>query len=312
MDTVFPGTLLPPRRPRGGGVVADNAYIAVPGGAMTCSGIVAGYDGSAGAEQAIAWAAREAQSRRSVLTVCLAPSPGYPAPRSAERDSESRRRAAEEALAPGLRLARDLVRGGEVRPLVAAQPPAGALCELSADADMVVVGALGRGAVSGFPIGSVSLRVAAAGRGRVVVVRGHWQPVVGHDPRPVVVGSDGSPESAPAVAFAFEEAALRETNLLAVCALCDEPGLLGVADQIRDDFEELVARQQRDHSAVTVCPQVSEGAARAALRDAAVAAQMLVVGARGRGGIKDLPMGSVAVTVLSSARSPVAIVHPDE
>jgi len=71
-------------------------------------------------------------------------------------------------------------------------------------------------------------------------------------------------------------------------------------------------RQQSEHPGVTVRQQVSEGSARAALRRAGAEAQMVVVGARGRGGIQGLPIGSVGVAVLCSARSPVGIVHPTE
>jgi nucleotide-binding universal stress UspA family protein len=277
---------------------------------MTGSGIVVGYDGSAGAEDALAWAAREARSRGLVLTVCLALSSAYPdVPRTAEGDREWRR-AAEEALAAGVHQARTLMPDGGVWSILVNGPPAAALCEQSADADMVVVGSRGRGGMAGLPIGSVTLKVAAEGRGPVVVVRGTWQRVADHAPLPVVVGTDGSPESAPAVAFAFEEAALRDTYVLAVCALADDPARLGTVGRIRNDFEELITRQQDDHPGVSVRRQVSEGSARAALREAGVEAQMLVVGARGRGGIEGLPLGSVGLAVLAYATSPVAIVHP--
>jgi nucleotide-binding universal stress UspA family protein len=47
--------------------------------------------------------------------------------------------------------------------------------------------------------------------------------------------------------------------------------------------------------------------------DASVEAQLLVVGARaGRGGVEHLPLGSVAMAMLASARSPVGIVHPGD
>jgi len=35
-------------------------------------GIIAGYDGSAGSDEALRWAAREAWARGTVLTICLA------------------------------------------------------------------------------------------------------------------------------------------------------------------------------------------------------------------------------------------------
>jgi nucleotide-binding universal stress UspA family protein len=42
-------------------------------------GVLAGYDGSAGSERALSWAAREARARGIVLTVCLAWAPGFAA-----------------------------------------------------------------------------------------------------------------------------------------------------------------------------------------------------------------------------------------
>ena len=43
----------------------------------TTYGIVAGYDGSPGAAQALRWAAREACARGTTLTVCLAWTPDH-------------------------------------------------------------------------------------------------------------------------------------------------------------------------------------------------------------------------------------------
>ncbi len=43
----------------------------------TTYGIVAGYDGSPGAAQALRWAAREAFARGTTLTVCLAWTPDH-------------------------------------------------------------------------------------------------------------------------------------------------------------------------------------------------------------------------------------------
>ena len=40
-------------------------------------GIVAGYDGSPGADEALRWAVREARGRGGVLTVCLAWAPDH-------------------------------------------------------------------------------------------------------------------------------------------------------------------------------------------------------------------------------------------
>ena len=51
------------------------------------------------------------------------------------------------------------------------------------------------------------------------------------------------------------------------------------------------------------------GAPRAALLTASARAQMLVVGARGRGGLEQMCLGSTAQTVLQYAPCPVGVVH---
>jgi nucleotide-binding universal stress UspA family protein len=286
------------------------------GGVMTGTGIVVGYDGSADAEQAVAWAAREAQARGCALTVCLVqelPYPPYPtSPAGTQEPGDSALHGGHEALARGLRIARDLIGADEVRPLVATGSPAAILCKCAATAEMTVLGCRGRDGLPGLPLGSVSLKVAAQAPGRVVVVRGHWQPVPGQMPRPVVVGSDGSPASQHAVRFGFEEAALRETFLVAVCALADGPGQLGGAGRLKTDFQQIMSQEQPAHPDVAVNQQVCEGTARTALLQAARDAQLLVLGARGRGGIPGMSLGSASMTLLSHAVCPVAIVHADQ
>lgn len=280
---------------------------------MTATGIVVGYDGSSDAEQAVAWAARESQVWRCPLTVCLVqqtPDQAHAAEAAKPAEAgEPELRGSKDVLARGLRVASDLIGPEAVRALCTAGSPAAILCGCAESAEMTVLGSRGRGGLPRMPLGSVSLQVAAHARGRVVVVRGHWRPVPGQPPRPIVVGCDGSPGSQVAVTFAFEEAALRDTWVVAVCALSDTPGLLGCAGQIRTEFEHLMSAQEREHPDVAVNMQVSEGAARTALLEAAHDAQLLVLGARGRGGLPDMPLGSASVTLLSHAACPVAIVH---
>lgn len=271
-------------------------------------GILVGYDGSPGSEQALAWAAREARSRAITLTVCQAWAPGYPVPPSEAAALHYARGSGERVLAEGLRLARSVMGSGEVRPLLVGGRPAQVLSEHSAAAQMVVVGSRGHGGLAGLLLGSVSLQVATHANGPAVVVRGHWRSAA-CQPRPVVVGIDGSDAAQAAAAFAFKEAALRDAPLLAVCALADSPGALGGAGQMRQEFEEAIDRQEKEHPGVTVQRQVTDGPARTALLDAARDAQMLVVGYRGRGGVRGM-LGSVSHAVLHHAPCPVGIVHP--
>jgi nucleotide-binding universal stress UspA family protein len=273
-------------------------------------GILAGYDGSPGSEQALTWAAREARAREAVLTVCQAWAPGYPAPAAEVAAFDLARRSGEETVARGVRYARALMGSSEVRPLLVAGPAAHVLCERSADAEMLVISARGHGGLAGLLLGSVSSQVAAHARGRVVVVRGHWRPAAAYVPGPVVVGVDGSAASQAAVTFAAEEAALRGAALLAVCALADSPGNRGGAHVLQEDFEKIMVSCEKEHPDVVVRRQVADGSARAELLRATCDAQMLIVGSRGRGGEPGMMLGSVSYAVLHHARCPVGVVHP--
>jgi len=279
----------------------------------TTYGVLVGYDGSASSDQALNWAVREAKARGTVLTVCLAWTEWYdamPASAVAPGDvaADHARRAAEHVAAGGLRMAQDLLGGQNVRLLVIYGSPAAVPCDHSAVADMVVVGSRGRGGMSRLLLGSVGLQVAAHAQGRVIVVRGHWRPH-GCVPGPVVLGADGSACSRAAAAFAFEEAALRNAPLLAVCALADTPGSLGGSGRMQEGFEQVIGPLEKQHPEVTVLRQISPGAPRDALLAAAYHAQMLVMGARGLGGIHGMMLGSVSHAVLHHAPCPVAVVH---
>jgi nucleotide-binding universal stress UspA family protein len=272
-------------------------------------GILAGYDGSPGSEQALRWAAREARSRGAVLTVCHSWGLGYPAPPSAAAAFDLARQSGDRILAQGMRFAGTVMGDGKIRPLLACGSAAHVLCEQSANADMVVVGSRGRGGLAGMLLGSVSSQVTAHAAGRVVVVRGHWRPAGGYFPGPVVVGADGSGASSAALAFAFEEAALRGAAVLAVCALADAPGTLGGAHRIEEQFGQAAALAEKTYPEVAASRRIVYCAPRAALLDAAQQAQMLVVGARGRGGLRGMRLGSVSQAMVHHAPCPVGVVH---
>jgi nucleotide-binding universal stress UspA family protein len=278
--------------------------------AGTDYGILAGYDGSAGSEQALCWAVREARSRGTALTVCHAFGPGLPVPNEEDAVLDLARRRGEEVIHSAVRRAQHLMGTGDVRSLLAAGSAPAMLCEHSHGATMVVVAARGLGGVAGLHLGSVGSQVAGHAAGRVVVVRGHWRPAAGFVPGPIVVGTDGSPPSRDALDFAFEEATLREAPVLAVCALADAPGRLGDADQRREQFEYAIGRWEKNHPEVTVMRRLSHGSARDALLTAAHDAQLLVVGARGRGGIAGMTLGSVSLAALHHAPCPVGVARP--
>jgi nucleotide-binding universal stress UspA family protein len=268
-------------------------------------GIVVGYDGSPGSEKALLWAIREAKSRRTTLTACLAWAPDYLAP----LDENAARRRGDEILTRGLRYAESQLGSANVRPVVVRGPAAHVLCAYGDTAEMVVAGHRGHGGITGQLLGSVPWLLASHGHGPVVIVRGRWRPV-NNCPGPVVVGVDGSGASRAAVRFAFEEAALRGVPLFAVCALMDAPGCLGGASQLEEDFDRVMTAQEKERPDVTVLRQVAPGSPRGALLTAAAEAQLLVLGARGRGPLASMRLGSTAYVGLLHAPCPVAVVHP--
>jgi nucleotide-binding universal stress UspA family protein len=273
------------------------------------NGVLVGYDGSPGSEQALSWAVREARSRGLPLTVCHAWSPGFHVLPGDAAVFDLARQCGERVMADGLQHARRVMAPDDVHPQLIEGPAAAMLCERSDGAGMVVVGSQGRSGVAGLLLGSVSSQVAAYGHGRVVVVRGHWRPAAGYAPGPIVVGVDGSAVAQAAGDFAFEEAALRDAPLLAVCALADAPGGLGGARERAEDFEQTVGLWEKEHPEVTVSQRISVGGARDALLAAAHGAQMLVIGSRGRGGVRGMMLGSISRAVLDHAPCPVGVVH---
>jgi nucleotide-binding universal stress UspA family protein len=265
--------------------------------------IVAGYDGSPGSAEAVRWAAREAQARGTALTVCLAWAPDPMAP-----PTDMARRHGAQILARGLPYAESVLGPGRVHPELADGSAAHALCERSRTAGMVVVGSRGQGDLPGVRLGSASWQVAGHADGRVVIVRGRWRQA-NEPPGPIVVGVDGSPWSRAAMTFAFEEAALHDVQLVAVCALADAPGMLGGAREIEEDFDQMRRSEEKEHPEIAVIRHVAAGSPRSALLAAAARAQMLVVGCRGLGGVEGMSLGSVAQAVVHHSPCPVGVVR---
>jgi nucleotide-binding universal stress UspA family protein len=83
----------------------------------------------------------------------------------------------------------------------------------SRHAVLLVLGDRGTGGFHGMIAGSVAVRTATQAVCPVMVVRGHQRP-----DGPVVVGVDGSRNSAAALEFAADEAERRGTELIAVHA----------------------------------------------------------------------------------------------
>ncbi|MFF8648199.1 universal stress protein [Streptomyces griseoluteus] len=283
--------------------------------------ITAGVDGTEESLAALDWAAREAVRRGLPLRVVHAWEEIGELP--ADRDTQ--RAWVEEGIGravgslterhPGLDATLELTEDDAVDALLAA----------GADAEALVLGTRGHGAVVGFLLGSVGLRVVAETARPVILVRAGDRAEAESAGREIVVGQHGTPEdSAAALRFAFETAAARGATLRAVRAwtlppvFAYSPGSLKLLDE-GGGLEPYEKRALADalrpwrerFPGVPVAEHVEMGSAGQVLVSQATRAQLLVVGRRARRTAVGARIGSVAHGVLHHAGSPVAVVPQD-
>jgi nucleotide-binding universal stress UspA family protein len=144
---------------------------------------------------------------------------------------------------------------------------------------------------------------------------GHAGGGAGEPTKRIVVGVDGSPGAARALDWAAAEAGRRGATLVVVgawvghgSAEADTPP----AKEAHRVVGDASARVEETHPEVAVERSVLEGEPAPALLEAARAADLLVVGARGQGGFRGLRIGSVGQHCVTNADCPVAIVRPAE
>lgn len=138
----------------------------------------------------------------------------------------------------------------------------------------------------------------------------------------IVVGIDGSDHARRALMWAVEEARLRGATLavtyVAVAPEASTPGLAPpgpTAHELATMGRELVvdeALAQVDTDDLAVERVTLPGQPAEVLCGLATDADMLVVGARGLGGLRGLLLGSVTQQVISHAPCPVAVVVPNQ
>ncbi|MFC7842676.1 universal stress protein [Streptomyces sp. NPDC057382] len=288
--------------------------------------VIVGVDGSASGLAATEQAAREARWRRAELRVVHAfvlPAPFARSESSTGLPESELRGAAEQHVDEAVERARAVAPGVAVHPVVIDAEPVTVLEAQSRGADLVVVGSGGRGGFAGLLTGSKAVHLAAHGACPVLVVREASQA-----DGPVVLGVDGSVTGAKAVDFAFTEAALRKAPLVALHCWTvwsptapAPPAASGspvdpseaLAERAEILLREALADARERYPGVTVRGEAVHGGTREALIRASRSAQLVVVGARGRGGFAGLLLGSVSQAVLHHAHCPVAVVrgmHP--
>ncbi|RNL73685.1 universal stress protein [Streptomyces sp. I6] len=285
--------------------------------------VVVGVDGSASSLAAAEAAAREARLRGAGLRVVhafiwpamrvpLGPSPMGPA-------EGGLRNMADRFVAEAVERARAAEPEVEVSHAVVTGEPLTVLEAQSRAAELVVVGSRGMGGFVGLLVGSTAVHLAAYGRCPVLVVRD--QPSAeGH----IVLGVDGSTAGEEAVDFAFAEAELRKAPLVALHAWTtwnapvpapEDPSMPyanprgALAGEEERLLSEALAGCQERYPGVVVEHRAVHGATRTALIEASRSAQLVVTGARGRGGFAGLLLGSVSQALLHHAHCPVAVVR---
>lgn len=269
--------------------------------------VVVGIDGSESALSAARWAADEARRLAApllIVNVYTWPVTGYPEALIAGHDLlKSLKKGSDEVLAQARDAALDVAPDLDVS---VESVPGDAVPRLRAHGTgsaLLVVGSRGLGGFSGLLVGSVAVGLAGHVGCPVIVVRG--EPNDG----PVVVGVDGSPLSEAAIGFAFEEAAARGAELVAVHAW-HEPRFAAP----KPDADELLAQWpagwQERYPTVTVTRATLRGRAAKVLMEHAQGARLLVIGSRGRGGFEGLILGSTSQALIHHAPCPVAVLHP--
>lgn len=137
--------------------------------------------------------------------------------------------------------------------------------------------------------------------------------------RPIVVGVDGSEESAAALSWAADQAIRTGAPLEAVIAWdfpvsygwspLGLPGAVDLQKVAESELSKIVIRVLGEHPEVPVTETVVEGPPTHILVHYSSDAELLVVGCRGRGALRGMLLGSVSSYVYSHAHCPVVIVH---
>lgn len=200
-----------------------------------------------------------------------------------------------------------------IRSSVLVGSPVEELARASDSADLLVLGAHRHGEFAAS--GRRTTRMASRATCSVVVVPdGTPSQMSG-----VVVGVDGSEDSAAAVRFAAREAdhfgepltvvyswfapePWSATSILAPIAPLDEDRLI---------VAEAVAGLAQDYPDLTVHSEVVSARPERALYAASINARMLVLGSRGRHGLTKLFLGSVSESMVSLLPCPVAVIRAE-
>jgi nucleotide-binding universal stress UspA family protein len=288
---------------------------------IVAQSIVVGVDGSEGSFEALIWATHHAKRTGlplKIVTVTEIPAvytaagvpalpPGSTFDDLVQQGVDINLRAVDDARAFDL--------GVEVSGTAVVGTPVVNLVEATPAGDVLVVSATSHHGRMTDVLGSVATGVTHRAHGPIVIVHG---PVVhANSLKRIVVGIDGCDESRLALGWACELAEQISATVEVVHgweypyrtkdAVFGSPKAVmqGDATALTD---EILAELSPERRAVVTAAHVIEGEPSDVLIEAAKDADLIVVGSRGRGGVRSLLMGSVSRTVIQHAASTVVVI----
>jgi len=289
---------------------------------MATKPVIVGVDGSEESLLAAQWAALEARRHALPLRIVSAPAA---VPRlhayhtSPDEIAAALRGMSARALAAAIARCEEVAPGLPIETGLLPGPSAVAVADSGAGASMLVVGARGAGGFAAMMLGSVSRYVAAWAPCPVVVVREETTAV--H--REIAVGIRDPEDVTGTLAFAFEEAALRGADLVAVHTwywLPSAPDSSGPAGALRPPAPAQIAAEAGRHLAATleqwhgkypevqVRQDVIRGHPARVLASYSARADLVVIGRHGHPSGPGPGIGSIQHAVLDHAHGPVAVV----
>lgn len=279
--------------------------------------IVVGVDGSPASGLAVRWAAVDAALRCAPLTLVHT----YPAPIGTFSTGlvnsflEAQRRTGAQLLEDAAQQVYEIAPESlELSEEFAFRSPADALMDMSANAQMVVVGSRGHGVLARTALGSISTRLVHHAHCPVAVVHDHPRP----GPRPeaaILLGTDNSPASDRATELAFDEAAQRGVDLIVLHSWWS-PGAFEFPgfdwQSLKPDIDAELAHRltpwQNRYPEVPVRRIVVRDQPARELVAHCDVAQAVVVGIHGLGGAAaSALLGSVSSAVVHSSPIPVIV-----
>lgn len=291
--------------------------------------ILVGVDGSLASLHALDWAISLAQKGNAKITIACS----YSLPTFAAASLDGGYAALDDStIQEGARVvlasAAERVREANipVTAQIASGDPAGALVELSADHDLVVVGTRGRSGFAERLLGTVSSALPAHARCPVIVVPGRGLkeelPLPSIKPiKRVIVGIDGSAPAHGALHRAVFYSKIWDAELVAVTGVpvTSGSGILSwlpaavdheqVLRDIASGLDMIVDAVEEENPGLKIRRIALDGSGAELLTEFSQAADLLVVGSRGRGGFAGLLLGSTSQAVLHHSKCPVLVVN---